>query len=322
MATDDSIRTVGEQAALQRILPRLKGADSTLLGPGDDSAVLATGPRTVITTDTMFEGGDFRLDWSSFADLGVKCVTTNLTDVAAMGATPTALVIALGVRAETQVSDLEAFADAVSGALSKQAPAAGVVGGDISLTDTMTIAVTALGDLEREQPVTRSGAAAGDALIAVGPLGLSGEGLRLLAGGMSAETLWRTHPELAQAHLAPLAEVSAGVTLARGGATAMLDVSDGLALDAHRLARASGVCIELFGDALAGYGVPLESVLFGGEDHALLAAVPADAVSELQEQLPDARLIGRVTAGEPAVLLDGAPVEERGWDPFRTQRPR
>lgn len=317
MTNDLTIADIGEQAALARILPRLQPAANAIVGPGDDCAVLRAGGDTVITTDTMFEGTDFRLDWSTFTDLGTKAVTTNLTDVAAMGAKPTALVIALGVRADTLVAQLEQFADAVSAAITEQAPDAGVVGGDLSVTNTTTIAVTALGDMEGRTPVLRSGARPGDAIVAVGSLGLSGEGLGLLMSGTPATQLWEQQPHLARAHLAPLAPVTAGVVLADLGATSMLDVSDGLVLDAYRIARASGVRLRFDRDALESFGVSLESVLYGGEDHALLASVPPDAVDGVLEAVgSEARVIGDVDAGEPAVTLGAEVLEERGWDPF------
>lgn len=316
MTNDPTIGDIGEQAALARILPRLKSATAAVVGPGDDCAVLRAGGDTVITTDTMFEGTDFRLDWSSFADLGTKCVTTNLTDVAAMGATPTALVIALGVPANTTISQLEAFADAASAALEKQAPAAGVVGGDLSVTGSVTIAVTALGDMAGRRPVLRSGARPGDRVIAVGGLGYSGEGLRMLMAGTPAAELWQRYPQFARAHLAPLAQVQAGPVLADFGATSMLDVSDGLVLDAYRIARASGVRLRFDRDALEAQGVPLESVLYGGEDHALLATVPTTGLQQLATKVNAMHVIGEVEAGEPSVTLGDEPLPERGWDPF------
>ena len=316
MTDDPTIGDIGEQAALERILPRLKSAALALVGPGDDCAVLRAGGDTVITTDTMFEGTDFRLDWSSFANLGTKCVTTNLTDIAAMGATPTALVIALGVPATTTIRQLEAFADAASAALERQAPGAGVVGGDLSVTDSVTIAVTALGDMAGREPVLRRGARPGDRVVAIGGLGYSGEGLRMRMEGTSAAELWQRYPEFAAAHLAPLAQVQAGAVLANVGATSMLDVSDGLVLDGYRIARASGVRLRLDRDALETLGVPLESVLYGGEDHALLATVPAASLDRLGAEVHQMHVIGVVEAGDPSVTLGDEPLPERGWDPF------
>ena len=304
---------LGELATLARFLPHLSQPEGVLVGPGDDAAVLAAGGDVVITTDTMFEGTDFRLDWSTFADLGVKAITTNLTDVAAMGAVPTGVVIALGIAGDTAVADLEAFARAADATIRRYAPGAGVVGGDLSIAQQAVISVTAFGDMQGRSPVLRSGAKPGDCIVVAGELGLSGTGLALLADGdLSVSELWQRHPRAIQAHLAPLAPVDLGPVLADAGATSMLDVSDGLVLDAGRVARASGVIMHFDGAALGTFDAEVDAVLYGGEDHALLATLPAGAT------VPDGvRVIGAVETGEPQVLLDGAVLQERGWDPFR-----
>lgn len=312
-----TLTELGELATLARFLPHLSQPSGVLVGPGDDAAVLAAGGDVVITVDTMFEGTDFRLDWSSFHDLGVKAVTTNLTDVAAMGAAPTGLVIALGVAGDTDVADLEAFAKAADATLREYAPDAGVVGGDLSVARQAVISVTAFGDMQGRKPVLRSGARAGDLIVVAGELGLAGTALTLLAAGeRSVDDLWREHPRPMQAHLAPTAPVHLGPVLADAGATSMLDVSDGLALDAGRVARASGVVMRFDRHALMRFDAELEYVLHGGEDHALLATLPEAALTD-DLLAAGVRVIGRVAAGDAAVLLDDELVSERGWDPFR-----
>ncbi|WP_293697553.1 thiamine-phosphate kinase [uncultured Agrococcus sp.] len=308
-----TIAELGERGALERFLPYLTQPRNVLVGPGDDAAVLRAGSELVVTTDTMFEGADFRHDWSTFADLGTKAVTTNLTDIAAMGAEPTGLVIALGVRGSIDVLGLEEFAQAANRTLQKLAPGAGVVGGDLSTSERTVISVTALGDMRGRTPVLRNGARAGDRIVVAGELGMSGAGLALLAAGEHpVDELRRRHPRLIEAHVAPLAPVHLGPALADAGATSMLDVSDGLVLDAGRIAKASGVEMRFDKAALEAFGVELEHVLFGGEDHALLATLP-------QESTPPegVRIVGEVRGGEAQVTLDGEPVRERGWDPFR-----
>ena len=178
---DDTLGSVGELDSLARIIPRLPPSEATVLGPGDDAAVLAAPDgRYVVTTDMMIHGPDFRLAWSSLHDLGFKAAATNLSDVAAMGARPTALVVALAAPAETPVSDLEALADGLREACAELAPGCGVVGGDLSVSPTLTIAVTAFGDLEGREPVRRDGARVGDVVAVSGPLGVAAEGLALL----------------------------------------------------------------------------------------------------------------------------------------------
>lgn len=312
---DDRVAEVGELAALARIIPLLPTGALTQVGPGDDAAVVGTPDgRAVITTDTMMEGADFRLDWSTWRELGHKAIVTNLSDIAAMGAVPTAVVIALAVPQSTRVGDLEDFARGAAAAIDRWAPSCGVVGGDLSTAPTTTIAVTAFGDLGGRTPVLRSGARPGDRIVVAGNLGWSGRGLRaLLAGGRrSAED---AHPGAVRLHLAPESPIELGPVLADIGATAMLDVSDGLALDAARIARASGVTMAFSGTALAKPGVEIDDILFGGEDHALLATLPPGA------PLPGGvRVIGEVQDGPAQVTLDGDPVEVRGWDPYRDAR--
>src|SRR6187431_66581 len=181
MPRPDSIGSLGEGATLLRIFPRLPAADAQLLGPGDDAAVVAAPDgRFVVTTDMMIHGPDFRLAWSSAHDLGWKAAASNLADVAAMGAVPTALVVGLAAPADTPIEFLEDFADGLRDGCEAMAPGCGVVGGDLSVSATLTIAVTAFGDLEGRAPVRRSGARVGDVVAVSGVLGSAAEGLRLL----------------------------------------------------------------------------------------------------------------------------------------------
>lgn len=315
----------GEAATLARIFPRLPEADAALVGPGDDAAVLrAPDGRYVVTTDTMVHGPDFRRAWSSPHDLGWKAAATNLADVAAMGAVPTALVVALVAPAGTPVTELEAFADGLRDACAVLAPGCGVVGGDLSVSTTLTIAVTAFGDLEGREPVLRSGAGAGDVVAIAGSLGLAATGLVLLfergvdddghPDAAAAARLRAADPEPLAAQLAPSPPIAAGPAAARAGATAMLDVSDGLAIDARRIADASGVALDLGTVAIAaaaGAGIDPRVALSGGEDHALLATFPPGAVLP-----PGFAPIGRVVEGA-GLRVDGRPFDGRGgWDPY------
>lgn len=308
-----TVAELGERETLARFLPLLTQPERVLVGPGDDAAVVLSGKELVVTTDTMFEGTDFRLDWSSFADLGTKAITTNLTDVAAMGAVPTGIVIALGVPGDTEAARLEEFAQAADATLQRLAPGAGVVGGDLSISRQMVISVTAFGDLLGRSPVLRSGARPGDLIVVAGELGLSGSGLALLAAGRHPVAFLREHNErIIRAHVAPEAPVHLGPALADAGATSMLDVSDGLALDAGRIARASGVTLRFNTSALESFDAEIDPVLYGGEDHALLATLPPDA------SIPEGvRVLGEVVAGAARVTLDDAVLQERGWDPFQ-----
>jgi len=314
--TTDTLGSIGELAVLARIFPRLPDAAAALLGPGDDAAVVATPDgRVVITTDMMIHGPDFRLAWSTPHDLGWKAAASNLSDVAAMGAVPTALVVALAAPADTPVEFLEAFADGLRDGCAALAPGCGVVGGDLSVSSTLTIAVTAFGDLEGRDPVLRSGARVGDIVAVSGVLGQAAAGLRLLfdrgvvdgiPDAAATAVLKREHPALIAAQLAPRPPIADGKAAALAGATAMLDLSDGLTLDARRVARASGVAID-FSSGVVGSREALD----GGEDHSLFATFPPDT------ELPGGfRAIGTVVEGE-GILVDGTPYDaQSGWDPY------
>jgi thiamine-monophosphate kinase len=315
MSGGDTLGEVGEAATLARIFPRLPAATAALVGLGDDAAVLsAPDGRFVVTTDMMVHGPDFRLAWSSAYDLGWKAAASNLADVAAMGAIPTGLVVALAAPADTSVVFLEQFADGLRDGCAAMAPGCGVVGGDLSVSPTLTIAVTAFGDLEGRAPVLRSGAKVGDVMAVSGPIGVAGAGIRRLfadamVGGAPdaslASALREKHPDVAF-QLAPTPPIADGRLAALAGATAMIDLSDGLALDARRVAVASGVALDL---SLAAVGT--REALVGGEDHSLLATFPATTV------LPGGfRAVGTVVNGV-GLLVDGQPFDARGgWDPY------
>lgn len=316
---DPRVGDLSEEKILARILEELGDPPGVITGPGDDAAVLPPGGAVVATTDTLVHGPDFRLSWSTGYDLGFKSAVVNLADVAAMGARPTALLVALAMPADTRSSFVADLARGLRSACDELAPGCGVVGGDLTISPTLTIAVTALGTLETA-PVLRSGARPGDVLALAGAAGVSARGLALLFdrftdGDGDAIPLDRSVLDAAEtswvdAQLRPRPPIALGLAAARAGASAMMDVSDGLALDAARMAQASGVSLEIDSSAL---GPHLPWAITGGEDHALLAAFPRDAT------VPDGFLtIGRVVvpAGRPSVQVDGAAVDG-GWDPYR-----
>ncbi|MBS1675017.1 MAG: thiamine-phosphate kinase [Actinobacteria bacterium] len=314
------IGEVSEGRILRTILERTPASAFSLLGPGDDAAVISAPSGAVVaTTDTLVEGPDFRAAWTNGYDLGWKAAAVNLADVAAMGARPTALLVALAVPKERRLSFVAALADGFRDACDALAPGCAVVGGDLTVSATLTVAVTALGDLEGRTAVTRAGARAGDDVAIAGEMGVAAHGLSVLfsrfhpdgtAVPVDPTKLAEGEAEAIAAQLRPVPPIGLGPVAAVAGATAMMDVSDGLALDARRLAEASGVTLSLEASAL---GVHPRRALAGGEDHALLATFPAGALP------PGFRQIGSVIpAVENAPLLcDGEPVGPLGWDPYR-----
>jgi thiamine-monophosphate kinase len=310
-------------AALSGWLPRDPRA---LVGIGDDAAVLAAPDgRVVASTDFLLEGRHFRRDWSSGADVGAKAAARSLIDVAAMGALPTGLLVALAAPPDLPV----AWARDLTAGLAAECARAGatVVGGDTARAESVLLATTVLGDLAGRAPVLRSGAAPGDLVAVTGSLGRAAAGLALLEAGV---------PEgpLQAAHRRPEPPYDAGPQAADLGATAMIDVSDGLLADLGHVAAASGVRIDLSSDRLSpgaelraaarvffgrtgrGSGppdqLPLTWVLTGGEDHALAATFKPDVALP-----PSWTVIGTVLDGR-GVLVDGREwAGDAGWDHFR-----
>ncbi len=308
-----------------------------VVGIGDDAAVLrAPDARVVATTDLLLEGRHFRRQWSGPRDVGHKAAARSLADVAAMGGVPTALLVAFAAPAELEVSWADEFASGLAAECARCG--AVVAGGDVASAALITIAVTALGDLQGRSPVTRGGARPGDVVAVAGALGHSAAGLAMLRAGLRASGpgespgSGRLRAELLAAHRRPQPPYDAGPEAARLGATAMIDVSDGLLADLGHVAQASGVMIELVTTQLprtgllgaaAGTGHPdadrlaLDWVLAGGEDHALAATFPHGT------DLPGRwRAIGHVAAPRgrvhAAVLVDGESYSgAAGWEHFR-----
>ena len=220
----------------------------TLVGIGDDAAVLATPDgRVVATTDFLLEGRHFRRDWSGAADVGHKAAARSLADLAAMGAEPSALLVALAAPADLPVSWARELAQGLAAECARAG--ASVIGGDTARAGSVILAVTGLGDLAGRAPVLRSGAAPGEEVAVAGPLGHSAAGLALLTAGLSHDHLV-AHGDLVAAHLRPAPPYDAGPEAADLGATAMIDVSDGLLADLGHVAAASGVRIDLASAAL------------------------------------------------------------------------
>lgn len=323
--TGPTVFELGENQALKQAVSIFKKVPTTIVSSGDDAAVVALGdPRFVVTTDTLVQDHDFKLEFSSGFDLGFKAVASNVADVVAMGARPIALTVAMVVTPTTTQAWLEDFARGLQAGLDELAPTAEIVGGDLAAGSQIVIAVAAHGELIAE-PLLRSGAKPGDVIAICGTLGKAAAGLDLLLH--PDKSLAASYPELVEVQLRPTPPVEFALQAAHS-ATAMMDISDSLALDANRMARASGVALNLHSSKLFGYQAVLELaaqsvnsrggvqvseidwVLFGGEDHSFLTTFPAGV------ELPRGfKIVGEVLASqEPMALLDGKPLEARGWD--------
>jgi thiamine-monophosphate kinase len=308
---------LGEFGLIDRITAGLRASGPVRLGVGDDAAVLRLAGDLAVSTDTMVENVHFRRDWSSAEDVGHKAVAACVADAEAMGAVPIAVVIALSLPGDTPIEWIDGFAVGVQ--IECDRCGARLVGGDTTSAPQIVITATVLADLGGRAPVTRSGARPGDVVAMVGRLGWAEAGLAVLSRG------FRSPGSVVVAHRVPQVPYGQGLRAAEAGATSMIDISDGLLADLGHVAAASGVQIELDSAAFEiaepqqavaaalGGGDPLDFQLTGGDDHALVATFASTAVPEGWQ------VLGKVSAGKPAVLLDGAVSQTNtpGWQHFQ-----
>ena len=241
--TPGTVGELGEFGLIRELTSRLTTTPAVRIGPGDDAAVVAAPDRRVVaTTDILLEGRHFRRDWSTAYDVGRKAAAQNLADIAAMGAVPTALLLGLVVPAELPANWPVELMDGIRD--EAQVASAAVVGGDLVRGGTITVSITALGDMRNREPVTRSGARPGDIVAVTGWLGWSAAGHAVLSRG------FRSPRAFVEAHRRPEPPYHAGPAAAGLGATAMTDVSDGLVADLGHIAAASKVRIDLRSGAL------------------------------------------------------------------------
>lgn len=317
------LRRLGEFGFIERIARRVPAAEGVRLGIGDDCAVTVPPPGEVLltTSDLLIEEVHFRRQWCDLRDLGRKSVAVNVSDIAAMGGTPRHLYLGLGVPEQTTVEELDTF---MAGLLAEaETYGLTLVGGDTCRSPgPLLIAITVEGSVAEGELVTRAGAQAGDALYVSGTLGDSALGLALLQARQEPD------PFLARRHHLPRARVELGRELARRGvASAMIDLSDGLAGDLGHIVKASGVGARVEREAL-----PLSEsfrrrlqredglwslALSGGEDYELLFTVPPqrqDAVPEVAATTGVALTrIGQIVTPDHGVTLLGRRDEELPW---------
>jgi len=314
---DGTVAETGEFALIKAVTEGRRQPPGTLLGPGDDAAVVAAPDgRVVASTDVLVQGVHFRLDWSTPEQVGRKAVAVNLADIVAMGAVPTTVLVGLACPPDTPTSLISELVDGMWAEATKAG--IGVSGGDMVRADQLVISITALGDLGDREPVTRAGARPGDVVAVCGRLGWAAAGLAVLGRG------FRSPVGVVNAQRVPEPPYDAGRLAALAGATAMIDVSDGLLADLAHIGASSGVGVDVrtadldvptrlveVGAALG--ADPVQWVLTGGEDHALVATFPPFT------ELPDGwRPIGVATMAESGITVDGKPYSgEGGWAHWR-----
>jgi thiamine-monophosphate kinase len=335
-----NLRDLGEFGLIERLARRLERPSAgprsgeVLTGIGDDAAVLRLPPGTelVATIDALIEDVHFRRDWARPADVGWKSLAVNVSDLGAMGARPVGALVTLALPPEIPLRWIDRFYDGLAGCAREYG--CPVVGGDtVRSPDRVSISVAALGSVPAGRVVARAGARPGDLLCVTGVLGDSGAALALLQRGEKPRS--KRHAAVLERHFRPRPPAAAGAALAEKGlATAMLDLSDGLASDLRHAARASSVGVRVeaarlpISDAARRaahpYGIdPARWALYGGEDYQLLFTVPPDRFEEVPPALGalgvTATIIGKITRrGITLVREDGEtePLRPRGFEHF------
>jgi thiamine-monophosphate kinase len=317
-AQDATLADVGEFGLVAELTARFEQGPQVYVGPGDDAAVVRT-PKghVVVSTDLLVEGRHFRREWAQARDIGRKAAAANLSDIKAMGGTAHSMTVGLAAPPDLPVQWALDLADGI--AEEAALVGASIVGGDLTTAKEVMVAITAMGTCE-VAPVLRSGAQPGDVVAIAGRQGWAAAGLAVLGRG------FRSPRVLVEAYQRPQPPYAAGPAAANAGATAMIDVSDGLVADAGHIADDSGVAIDLHTSAFeladpmhavgSALGVdPMQFILGGGDDHAIVATFPA--ATELPEGFT---AIGSVTApGEAGVVVtvDGAAYDgPSGWSHF------
>jgi thiamine-monophosphate kinase len=363
---------MGEFELLALLRERLPAAGPQVrLGSGDDAAVTVPGGAVATSVDALVEGVHFRRETAAPRQIGRKALSTALSDLAAMGAAPGEAYVWLGVPEGMGEAELLEVGEGLAAVAAETGTT--VAGGDLTRAPVLSLAVTVTGHApSAEDFVTRGGARPGDVLVVTGELGGAGAGLSLIEDPTLVDSAFgaidpipgtldadprlertsgerldlRTADALRRRQLDPTPRLAAGQALAAAGATAMIDVSDGLAGDAGHVAEASGALLVVDADAIpiapgvaAVAGVagvagvdPLELAAAAGEDYELLAALPPDAVVPARQALAalgtPLTVIGKVEAasgGRPRTEVrrrDGGAVPIRGFDQLRPRKPR
>jgi thiamine-monophosphate kinase len=330
---------LSEDELIKAVARLLSGSEpGVVVGVGDDAAVVEPGAgQLVLTTDLLAEGVHFERGSISARDLGAKAITVNVSDVAAMAASPRYALVAIAAPGDVDAAWVVELVGGMRDACAEYALA--LVGGDTNRADLIVVSVAVVGEVSPGRAVLRSGARVGDRIVVTGSLGAAAGGLALsrAASGRAADALSQPWGRaLIEALERPVARIGEGQVLARVGATAMMDLSDGLSTDLSRLCEASGVGARVVLDAVPVAETLLRGAemlevdasalaLSGGEDYELLATLPGDAVEAAREDLRtgfgvDLSEIGEIVEGSAVTAVDAdgrtARLAPSGWDHF------
>jgi thiamine-monophosphate kinase len=298
-----SIRDIGgEFALIDRLAKQAPTAgDDLVAGIGDDAAVIAgrlpDDDYLLVTTDMLVASSHFRSDWATAEQIGFKSVACNVSDIAAMGGSPTFMFVSLALAPEATVAWAESLYRGMGDACRQYG--AVLAGGDTTHGETTTISITLLGRVAQESLCLRSHARPGDRLCVTGPLGGSAAGLTLLAAGLEPPDYLKLK------HVAPECRLDVSATIARL-AHAMIDISDGLAAEVNHICDQSGTGAEIIASQIPTHAMTreaarqtgnnaLEWVLSGGEDFELLFSISDRKLALLEQSLSEVAVVGRIT---------------------------
>lgn len=324
---------MGEFELLEKVRERLPEASRRVrLGAGDDAAVTVPGGATATSVDAVVEGVHFKREQAGLGQIGHKALATALSDLAAMGAEPGEAYVVLGVPPDLDENGCLELLDGIVDLA--RATGTSLAGGDVTRAGELTIAITVVGHAQTaEQLIARAGARPGDALVLTGELGGAAAGLHLLERpDLGSASTAEEVESLRIRQLEPIPRLGAGLALAQAGATAMIDLSDGLGGDAGHLAKQSDVALRVDAGSLplatgvlavaeAAEKDPLQLAVSGGEDYELLATLPAARLDEARRAVARAEGIGLTEVGEVVAgegieirLPDGQLLEPEGFD--------
>lgn len=316
-----TLEELGEQGLLV-LVQKFSPADVT----GDDAALVAVeaGKAIAITTDVLVDGVHFSEGTTSAFDVGWRSSAANLSDLAAMGAMPLGITVGLSLPGEVAIEWVEQLYQGMTACLQRyETP---ILGGDLARSTVKTVAITAIGQVERDRAIRRSAARTGDAILVTGIHGASRAGLELLLHPHCVELDAEGRSRLIAAHQRPIPRLDV-VSLLTAGRVAGMDSSDGMADAVLQICRASQVGAEIWGDRIPLAPWPnrdqaIEWALYGGEDFELVLCLAIEQAEALCSLLPEAAIVGEITADREVVLIDAGGRQvlsfDRGFQHFKS----
>ena len=334
------LKDLGEFGLIERLTKKIKlFNDNTLLGPGDDAAIINSSKEILVSSDMLVEGIHFDMAFTPLKHLGYKSVIVNISDIYAMNGIPKQITVGLAISSKYTLEAIEEFYDGILLACEKYK--IDVIGGDItSCINGLTISITAIGEAMKNEIVKRSGAKENDLLITTGDLGGAYVGLNVL---QREKEVWKSNPNMQpeldnfnyilERQLKPEARRDVIEFLKKCDVipTSMIDISDGLASEIFHICTSSNVGCQLYEEKIPidpqtyqtsmDFNInPTVSALNGGEDYELLFTINQKDYEKIKDD-PNLTVIGHITKKSQGINLIGngdtsTPLQAQGWNHF------